>query len=900
MSSGVRQADSPEKRLVATMLGLADVYTQELKAAPGAYSTRALAGPELATPTGNFLNKGGDFMIGPFGNEHRIVTVSSGKINVSRQVWEGYAPYLYVNSAHETQLDLHTIEVGAGELPNRELWIQAASPARTLNIVNATDDEGNICTPDGEDLELAPGQIIKLIYSSVILDAREGGPAEGDPGAVSNKWVVVASSTGIGGSSDVGALADLSDVTIADATLTAAEDADPAQTLLLAYDTTNEDWRPLSVDGASGLGQVFWTWMRNDDTAPETLRWLRLLSRDFRNFWDHLTTDLGTGVNSLAIARQRLGTMITNAVSWFDTSLSTVAGSIWGSLKTSYSWLADTVADVASNIWTSLKSSYSWLGDTISTVAGNVWTNLKSSYTWLGDTLSTVAGSIWTSLKGSYTWLENTVSAVAGNIWTSLKSSYSWLENTVSETAAHIWTSLKGTYSWLEDTVSAVAGNIWTSLKSSYTWLKDGAAAVVTALGSALETAYSNLTGTFAAISTAAAAWLDDIGQDAITALTNAGTWFGNLASGAGSFLAGLGGILGSVTPPSGSGSSATPGDLDLNTYDISNVDRIFFESNDRINFSSNFAHISSRGSGSSDTASMEFYVDDDRAFRFFIGSATSQLLILDDRIQTHNRLRLGIDSVTVDGDISRNSSGDVLVRSGGSQINMSSLGEYTPPDRADKIPVSTHATYLGNRPSVSTNQLNSMFGSGNLAVGLIIPENFTVADWRKVWLVWKAGGSGSGLKTWMGHPFTGLISTFSGAGDRHGDQSFSQRSLPNTASATAGAPSQSVFSGSMSGTWGVFYDNNTAGDSYLVIYHGAGTQEYERRENNFGSTSGSGQAGQLPSRAPFVSGTISSATAADDAFGRDDGYIGTSRTGGKNYFWAKIAGYWCYMEVDI
>ena len=73
-------------------------------------------------------------------------------------------------------------------------------------------------------------------------------------------------------------------------------------------------------------------------------------------------------------------------------------------------------------------------------------------------------------------------------------------------------------------------------------------------------------------------------------------SWVDAQTSGIGKIIHDLFDFLGITLPTTNSDGTTTPGDIDLGTRDISNVDRIFFNSNDSVDTSSSFAHITAYG----------------------------------------------------------------------------------------------------------------------------------------------------------------------------------------------------------------------------------------------------------------------------------------------------------------
>ena len=179
---------------------------------------------------------------------------------------------------------------------------------------------------------------------------------------------------------------------------------------------------------------------------------------------------------------------------------------------------------------------------------------------------------------------------------------------------------------------------------------------------------------------------------------------------------------------------SITPddGDFDLGTYDLTNVDRIFFNSNDGIDLTNTSPHI---GSNSGVTTNiMGFYVPSNKFFQWSIRNhnpvtimtlSAAGLGVNDDigatgSITASNKIRVGTDSLANNGDIALSGS-DVFVQSGGNPINLSNLtggdSDSDSSNVSNRLPI---LFFDSTSELPGTDDLNEAFGLENGCVGIV------------------------------------------------------------------------------------------------------------------------------------------------------------------------------------
>ncbi len=182
-STGIRKESSENNRVIRGLIENDKAFVESLKPviAASALSGTGGGGGDSGTgsggsASGNFLPLSGGAMRGPLANESAILTISSDAIDVSSTSGND-ASYVILNPEGGTADNLVTITPGSDVLPNRELWLEIFNQTITLK------NTGNIITPSG-DFAAPAGTVLKLVYVTTL-----------------TSWVIVASSSGIGGGS---------------------------------------------------------------------------------------------------------------------------------------------------------------------------------------------------------------------------------------------------------------------------------------------------------------------------------------------------------------------------------------------------------------------------------------------------------------------------------------------------------------------------------------------------------------------------------------------------------------------------------------------------------------------------------------------------------------------------
>ena len=386
--------------------------------------------------------------------------------------------------------------------------------------------------------------------------------------------------------------------------------------------------------------------------------------------------------------------------------------------------------------------------------------------------------------------------------------------------------------------------------------------------------------------------------------LGGAGDWLDGLAENTRTWLGRIGDIL------SGASDSTTT-DLDLHTHDLKRVDRIFFDSNDGLDTTDTHGHISSYSSATNN-ADLNYFVPANRQHAFFVGSAVSRLNIGQTSmytilpIQSTKKIRCGADTVTLNGEIAR-SGNDVIVRTGGKSVNLSNvkidLGfTDSPPANAFWIPITTDSS----PNSMTVTELDAVFGDNVGSIGIAIPENLTATQYGSCILYWKTEPDtlNSSESAWIGVEFDGnSFSAQSTTGARHGSLTYSFRKMAKLSESSSGTPDTSdipIIDRTV-GKWGYHRETDDEDDGSIAIIKTSSVVAYKNRDVDRGNTSvtPSDTVESLPDIIKITEAIPTTSTALDDIFGVDDGYVGYMSTSNGNRFYAKINGYWMYINMN-
>ena len=375
--------------------------------------------------------------------------------------------------------------------------------------------------------------------------------------------------------------------------------------------------------------------------------------------------------------------------------------------------VATWVTDLHTNAATEITSFFADIEGSIETALGTTWTNIEtfigsittSAASWLegqSAAIETALGTTWTNLEtfigsittSAATWLEGQGTAIEtalGTAWTNIETFIGSITGTAAD-----WLEARGTE------IETALGTAWTNLNtflgsittSAASWLAGQGANIRTALG----TAWTNLTTFLGSITGTASAWIQTQGSNIETALgttwTALETFISGISNSAADWLedrgteieTALGDIWDSISgffpsvstayadhetadntiyvnPASTATSRIGDGDIDMKTWDIRRVDRIFFDSNDSIDSGSDDPHIS----GS--LGNLSFFVPSTDSINMLVGTL-AKLNITENASVFSTNLRItGTTAGTLDGTLWLDGT-DLKAISGGSEVS--------------------------------------------------------------------------------------------------------------------------------------------------------------------------------------------------------------------------------------
>ena len=171
MSTGVREGNSNEKRIIKGLINNEAAFIQSLRVFANTSTLSGLGvteGDSNNSPleaSGNYLSKSGDFMVGQIGNAFDSIAATNivdDTLDVSKSTGTTYPVVILQGESPPTEDDLVTIVQGEDVFPYQELVIRTRSSIITIK------NSDNINTPDGNDLVLPVGSIIHLYFDTFL------------------------------------------------------------------------------------------------------------------------------------------------------------------------------------------------------------------------------------------------------------------------------------------------------------------------------------------------------------------------------------------------------------------------------------------------------------------------------------------------------------------------------------------------------------------------------------------------------------------------------------------------------------------------------------------------------------------------------------------------------------
>ena len=386
-------------------------------------------------------------------------------------------------------------------------------------------------------------------------------------------------------------------------------------------------------------------------------------------------------------------------------------------------------------------------------------------------------------------------------------------------------------------------------------------------------------------------------------------------------------------------------GDLNMQTQDMVNVDRIFLNSNDSMDLQSSNTHITSSGP---DSNSMYLFVPRHKSYFFNVKTGNpgstdvngilslgieyahiNGALDVEGEFQAKEGMYIGnvkdINVPTRDGSIWLDGP-NIKARSGNKTVSLSDLNATAiprvsnptgaeptpftpnPPSGALWLPV---AVYSGSISSVTTAQLEGWFGTGPGSVGIIRPAVWPGSNIEQsVCIVWRTGVIRTS-SAWIGVRCSGAVNPSTLTGRRDTVLAYSKKRAYLTTSGNRDVaieniqPTSGTGNRRIAGAWGVHYKTGDEDNGTLYVMRSQYNVDMKNNTNDFGNSSTAFGTSNTLEVSPMKSlWTVShpfSASTLDSQFGVDDGYIGEYKkfSGSNRYrIYVKANGRWFYIAL--
>ena len=415
------------------------------------------------------------------------------------------------------------------------------------------------------------------------------------------------------------------------------------------YDDAAAWWNAQGSAIATALGQAgnaFWNWLiglnstvRGRITAAAT--WVASAADNIKNalfgsvqtaaMWlqNNVVTALGAANNAfwnwLIGLNSTVRGRITAAATWVASAADNIKNALFGSVQTAAMWLQN---NVVTALGAANNAFWNWLIGLNSTVRGRI----TAAATWVSNAatnITTALGNTWTAIDA---WLDDTYTT-ANQVWLSIRDHLFGSVNSVARTALQ----------WVETNASNI-GTYLTNLSNTiWSWLNDlgdTARGWIHAIGDWLNSVFPTSDGdgqsgdgvrgraetarttgnVLSAIWNGISTNVGSVVRGAIDSLASAVGRVPIVGETLAAVITGIADLLPKFesysTSNRGPGRETSGGDINVNTHDIINVDRLFFESNDPLVFTDARPHIT--GNTVSTSRSMQFFVPKAGTYTFY------------------------------------------------------------------------------------------------------------------------------------------------------------------------------------------------------------------------------------------------------------------------------------------
>lgn len=638
----------------------------------------------------------------------------------------------------------------------------------------------------------------------------------------------------------------------------------------------NNAW-DAAVRGVTGVVQDIVAgiteWWNTTDIQP--VKWIRdTLVPAARDTIDWVITTFGDAAQALWSTLEGIGaTVLGNLTAFFDDPVGYITSNFQSAWDSAILTLTDTVTGITAAITQWWRDIYETRGGAlyplklfVDNVLDEVNSFVSNPGAYLTRKITDFGNFVTESFLRAGTWVNN-------NIITPLRNTLDGIYQSASDLAADI-------SSWVTSNAQTIFNSISSAISGTYLAIADIAGRIATDITNwyRSNTPISNSLR-------ALVGWWDGLARD-----------IGHAVDSTIKFIFG------------DTGSTATggsQGDIDMKTFDLRNVDRIYFNSNDAIDFATDHAHITSSGAGSNND--LWFFAPDRGTYHFYTGRSggssgsgpASEIFLLTPSLakivpdfQLGGTLEVRAGTAAVDGDISKVGS-DIVVRTGGKSVNLSNLGSGdgggTPSDSV-RIPIIFTS---GTLQSYSASTMGGVFGNEPGAMGILTNSAVTSIEEPSFAYLY-VRREGTWLAFQLHNQRVSSVRTLSGTAYIGGPKGRVKITSDNTDDASLSTV------GNVEGRIAVHVESDDPDDGELVVVDnnnlarkGAVTS---RDKPTTTISLSSSRSLPLIDVLPTISLSTVTGSGLDSAFGNAEGSMGYNKTTDDLYI--KLNGYWWRINL--
>ena len=394
--------------------------------------------------------------------------------------------------------------------------------------------------------------------------------------------------------------------------------------------------------------------------------------------------------------------------------------------------------------------------------------------------------------------------------------------------------------------------------------------------------------------------------------------------------------ILREAVSGGGGGTSTIDADLDMNSHDITELDRLFFASNDGLETGNTQAHITSDNNG----LELSYYVPTTKTHNFYAGTLNAFSLSrslarfkvameCQQKLTLSKEIKVGSFAAGDTAPSGADNNGSIWYDSVNNKLKaiingvVVNLGEggggTTVPTPRIPTPHPQGGTWIAIKRYLHTTlshhtagELDSLFGGQIGRIGVLRKNTLDTGAPGELYLVFKNPTTSGITKKWLAIEFDGVLSTTqSTAGYRDDVLHYPHRQIHYLGSNRSDAHNDMIpYDDRVKGLWGIYTENDDTDDASIYVYNTgsrpvniSGTLKYKRETDELGASAPFGDvlSGTMSNILRSLEGSPHTNEGLDAAFGSDDGCVGARLPGNtNNRIYVKVGGYWFYISVTF